>query len=122
MPGRTMSAIMSDMKTKAASKKSASRRATADPRGVFTVRDMNRQPQALLTAARKLGQVTIRSRSGGNFVLKPEDPTPNKRVQEAEAFMERQRVFREKLRSMGFVPPSKEDSERIARMIAGDDP
>ena len=83
---------------------------------------MNRQPQALLIAAQKFGQVTIRSRSGGNFVLKPEDPTPNKRVQEAEAFMERQRAFREKMRAMGFVPPSKDDSERISRMIAGDDP
>jgi hypothetical protein len=119
-----MSAIMSDMKTKAAVKKSAKRRApaTAAVRGTFTVRDMNRQPQSLLTAAQKLGRVIIRSRSGGNFVLTPEIPTPNKRVQEAEAFMERQRAFREKLRAMGFVPPSKEDSERIARMIAGDDP
>jgi hypothetical protein len=119
-----MSAIMSDMKTNAAPKKAARRRATAPAtvRGIFTVRDMNRHPQALLTAARKLGQVTIRSRSGGNFVLKPEDPTPNKRLQEAEAFVERQRVFREKLRSMGFVPFSKDDSEKIARMIAGEEP
>lgn len=119
-----MSAIMSDMKPRAAVKKSAKRRAsaTAAVRGTFTVRDMNRQPQSLLTAAQKLGRVIIRSRSGGNFVLTPEIPTPNKRVQEAEAFMERQRAFRERLRAMGFVPPSKEDSERIARMIAGDDP
>lgn len=119
-----MSAIMSDMKTKAAAKKPAKRRATAIAAvpGTFTVRDMNRQPQALLSAAQKFGQVTIRSRSGGTFVLKPEDPTPNKRVQEAEAFMERQRAFREKLRSMGFVPFSKNDSEKIARMIAGEEP
>jgi hypothetical protein len=119
-----MSAIMSDMKPKAAAKKSAKRRTLSfeDVCGTFTVRDMNRQPQALLTAAQKLGQVTIRSRSGRNFVLKPEDPTPNKRVQEAEAFMERQRAFREKLRAMGFVPFSKDDSEKIARMIAGEEP
>ncbi len=120
-----MSAIMSDMKTKAAAKKKSPSRRTAAPaatRAVFTVRDMNRQPQALLTAAKKLGRVTIRSRSGGNFVLTPEDPTPNKRVQEAEAFMERQRAFREKLRSMGFIPFSKNDSEKIARMIAGEEP
>ena len=119
-----MSAIMSDMKTKTAAKKSAKRRAPAAAKmhSTFTVRDMNRQPQALLIAAQKFGQVTIRSRSGGNFVLKPEDPTPNKRVQEAVAFMERQRAFRERLRSMGFVPFSKDDSEKIARMIAGEDP
>lgn len=119
-----MSAIMSDMKAKGAAQKSTRRRAPAmEPVcGTFTVRDMNRQPQALLTAAQKFGQVTIRSRSGGNFVLKPEDPKPNKRVQEAEAFMERQRAFREKLRAMGFVPFSKDDSEKIARMIAGEEP
>ena len=119
-----MSDIMADMKTKtAAAKKSAKRRVPATAvRGVFTVRDMNRQPQALLSAAQQLGRVTIRSRSGGNFVLTPEVPTPNKRVQEAEAFMERQRAYREKLRAMGFVPPSKEDSEKITRMIAGEEP
>lgn len=113
---------MSDMKTKTAAKKSAKVRAQASLRSTFTVRDMNREPQALLTAAKKFGKITIRSRSGGNFVLKPEDPSPNERVQQAEAFIERQRAYREKLRAMGFVPPSKEDSERITRMIAGDDP
>ncbi|HBJ86710.1 MAG TPA: hypothetical protein DDZ88_23220 [Verrucomicrobiales bacterium] len=119
-----MSAIMSDMKTKAAAKKSVKHRAPAAAavRDTFTVREMNRRPQAVLTAARLLGSVTIRSRDGGDFVVTPKQTTPNKRVQEAEAFVERQRAFREKLRSMGFVPPSKEDSERIARMIAGDDP
>jgi len=116
--------MMSDMKTKTATKKSAKAPAptAAAMRSTFTVRDMNREPQALLTAAKKFGQVTIRSRSGGNFVLKPEDPTPNKRVQEAEAFIERQRAYRERLRAMGFVPFSKDDSEKIARMIAGEEP
>lgn len=117
-----MSAIMSDMKAKAAVKKSARRPVKAPVRDTFTVREMNRRPQAVLTAARLLGSVTIRSRDGGDFVVSPKDTTPNKRVQEAEAFVERQRAFREKLRAMGFVPPSKEDSERIARMIAGEDP
>lgn len=117
-----MSAMMSDMKTKAAAKKSAKRPVKAPVRDTFTVREMNRRPQAVLTAARLLGSVTIRSRDGGDFLVSPKDTTPNKRVQEAEAFVERQRAFREKLRAMGFVPPSKEDSERIARMIAGEDP
>lgn len=116
--------MMSDMKSKTTTHKSAkaSSPKAAATRSTFTVRDMNREPQALLTAAKKFGQVTIRSRSGGNFVLKPEDPTPNKRVQEAEAFIERQRAYREKLRAMGFVPFSKDDSEKIARMIAGEEP
>lgn len=119
-----MSDIMADMKTKLAAKKSAKRRAPtpAAVRGTFTVRDMNRQPQSLLTAAQKLGRVIIRSRSGGNFVLTPEIPTPNKRVQEAEAYCRRLDEMRVKLRSMGFVPPSASDSKKIARMIAGEEP
>jgi hypothetical protein len=117
-----MSANMSDMKAKAPAKKTAKRPVKTQVCDTFTVRDMNRRPQAVLTAARLLGSVTIRSRNGGDFVVSPKDTTPNKRVQEAEAFVERQRAFRAKLRAMGFVPPSKEDSERIARMIAGEDP
>ncbi len=115
---------MADMKTKPAAKKSAKRRAAAPAavRGTFTVRDMNRQPQSLLTAAQKLGRVIIRSRSGGNFVLTPEIPAPNKRVQEAEAYCRRLDEMRLKLRSMGFVPPSASDSEKISRMIAGEEP
>jgi len=117
-----MSAIMSDMKTKPAAKKSAKRPVKATVRDTFTVREMNRRPQSVLTAARLLGSVTIRSRDGGDFVMAPKEMTANKRVQEAEAFMERQRAFREKLRAMGFVPFSKDDSEKIARMIAGEEP
>jgi len=116
-----MSDIMADMKTKLASKKTTKRPPAAAVRGTFTVRDMNRQPQSLLTAARKLGRVIIRSRSGGNFVLTPEIPTPNKRVQEAEAYCRRLDEMRLKLRSMGFVPPSASDSEKISRMIAGEE-
>jgi hypothetical protein len=117
-----MSDIMADMKTKAAPKKSAKRRAPAAVRDTFTVRDMNRQPQAVLSAARKLGRVTIRSRNGGNFVVQPEQLTANKRVEDAHAFMARQEAFRKKMRGTGFVAPSKADSERITRMIAGDEP
>lgn len=119
-----MSVIMSDMKTKTTAKKPAKRRTPAvrTVRDTFTVRDMNRQPQSVLTAAQKLGRVIIRSRSGGNFVLTPEFPAPNKRVQEAEAYCRRLEEMRVKLRAMGFVPPSASDSEKIARMIAGEEP
>jgi hypothetical protein len=55
-------------------------------------------------------------------VLTPEIPTPNKRVQEAEAYCQRLAEMRSKLRSMGFVPPSVSDSEKISRMIAGEEP
>lgn len=118
-----MSVIMSDMKTKPDVKKAkkSNPRPAAAPRD-FTVRDLNRQPQVVLNAAQKLGRIVIRSRSAGNFILTPEAPAPNKRVQEAEAFMQRQRAFREKLSRMGFVAPSADDSEKIARMIAGEEP
>lgn len=118
--------MMSDMKTKPAVKKPAPRRAanktpTATQRD-FTVRDLNRQPKSVLAAAQKLGRIVIRSRSAGNFILTPETPAPTKRVEEAEAFMQRQRAFREKLCRMGFVAPSEDDSAKIARMIAGEEP
>ncbi len=119
--------MMSDMKAKPAINKPEPRRAakktpTVTVRHNFTVRDMNRQPQSLLAAAQKLGWIVIRSRSAGNFILTPEAPAPNKRIEEAEAFMKRQRAFREKLSRMGFVAPSEDDSEKIARMIAGEEP
>jgi hypothetical protein len=122
-----MSDKMSDMKAKPTVKKTAPRReAQTKPvptiRNDFTVRDMNRRPQSLLAAAQKLGRVVIRSRSAGNFILTPEVPALNQRIEEAEAFMQRQRAFRARLCRMGFVAPSKEDSEKIARMIAGEEP
>ncbi len=119
--------MMSDMKTKPvakSAKKTASTRTAKTAAGAqrdFTVRDLNRQPKSVLAAAQKLGRIVIRSRSAGNFILMPDVPAPNQRVQEAEAFMERQRAFREKLSRMGFVAPSEDDSEKIARMLAGEE-
>jgi len=115
---------MADMKTRTSGRKSAHLRAPAPSavRESFTVRDMNRQPQSLLTAAQTLGRVLIRSRSRGNFVLTPEAPASNTRVLEAEAYCQRLAEMRAQLRSMGFVPPSASDSEKIARMIAGEEP
>jgi hypothetical protein len=54
--------------------------------------------------------------------MTPDVPASNRRIQEAESFMQRQHAFRERLCRMGFVAPSKEDSEKIARMIAGEEP
>ncbi len=97
-----------------------SSRPVAAPKTHFTVREMNRLPQALLEAAQRLGRVVIHSRSRGKFVLTPEVPASDERVREAEAFMERQRAFRGKLSRIRFVPPSKTEAEKIARMIAGE--
>ncbi len=114
---------MSDMKTKARpAQKPARRRKPAPVQDTFTVRDMNRRPQVVLSAARKLGRVTIASRAGGMFALIPEEPKAARQTRDAEAFMERQRRLREHMRSLGFLPPSKADSGSIARMIAGEAP
>ena len=118
-----MSVIMSDMKTKAElARKPARRRKPAAVQDTFTVRDMNRRPQVVLNAARKLGRVMISSRGGGMFVLAPEAPGASRQPRDAEAFMERQRRLREHMRSIGFHPPSLSESESITRMIAGDEP
>lgn len=115
-----MSVIMSDMRAKPAAKKPAKRRAPP-LRDTFTVRELNREPQSVLTAARKLGRVTIRSRDGGNFVLTPEKAAANERVLQAQAFKARQEAFRKQMRDSGFVPPTEKESDRISRMIAGDE-
>jgi len=113
---------MTDMKTKAApKKKSVKRRPAPAVRDTFTVRDLNRQPQAVLSAARKLGRVIIRSRDGGSFVMEPEHQ-PTARLQSADAFLAGLAAIHKKFQATGdFVPPSKSDSEKITRMIAGED-
>lgn len=67
-----LSVMMSDMKGKAASTQVVRRQVAApmEPNRVFTVRDLNRQPQAVLNAARKAGGVPVRSRSGERFLVK----------------------------------------------------
>lgn len=114
---------MTDMKTKPVPKKKSVKRRTAPVvRDTFTVRDLNRQPQVVLTAARKLGRITIRSRDGGNFVLEPEHQ-PAVRLRSADAFLAGLAAIHKKFQASGdFVPPSKSDSEKITRMIAGEDP
>ena len=106
--------MMTDMKTKSAERTQS---AASD---TFTVRDLNRQPQAVLTAARTHGRAIIRSRTGERFVVSPEQPV-RPRVLEARAFVERLEALHKKLKESGFVPPNKEESDLIARMIAGED-
>ena len=107
--------MMTDMKTKSAA---WTKSADSD---TFTVRDLNRQPQAVLTAARTHGRAIVRSRTGERFVVSPEQPV-RPRVLEARAFVERLEALRQKMREAGFAGPSKEDSETITRMIAGEEP
>lgn len=119
-----MSDIMSDMATKPSANKKASprKRVTApeEDRRVFTVRDLNRHPQMVLRAAKKLGLVTIRSRSAESFTLTPSPNAKPQKVLEAEAFLVRQKAYRERLSSLGFVAPSKADATRLEQLIAGE--
>ncbi len=117
----TMSAIMTDMKTKPARPTPAAPAKSAqEMRDTFTVRDLNRQPSAVLLSAEKLGRVMIRGRDGRVFTIMPEI-SPSQRIEEADAFIKRQDEYRKKLRKMGFVPPSKKESEKLTRLIAGEE-
>lgn len=115
--------MMSDMKTKAATKKTARRPAAkaAAPRRVFTVRDLNRQPQAVLNAARESGGVHVKSRSGERFLMTPA-PESEPRMSDLEyrrAFHDRLRELhaRMKAEGMGFTA---EGWETFSKMIAGE--
>ncbi|PAW69291.1 MAG: hypothetical protein B9S38_10175 [Verrucomicrobiia bacterium Tous-C4TDCM] len=86
----------------------------------FTVRDMNRNTQAVLEACRVHGQVLIRSRSGEKFKIEPvvaEAPATSP----APAFAERLKQHREKVRALGFIGPRAEDMARFNRIIAGEE-
>ena len=105
-----MSVIMSVMKAKAKASSPLS----------FTVRDMNRNTQAVLEACRVHGQVLIRSRSGEKFkiervVAEPPATAP------APAFAERLKQHREKVRALGFAGPRAADMERFHRIVAGEE-
>lgn len=115
--------MMTDMKTKVVAKKTACRPAAkaAAPRRVFTVRDLNRQPQAVLNAAREAGGVHVQSRSGERFLMTP-DPEAEPRMSDLEhrrAFHERLRELhaRMKAEGMGFTA---EGWDTFSKMIAGE--
>jgi hypothetical protein len=97
-----MSDIMSDMKRN-------------EEEGVYTVRDLNRRTAEVLAEAAKLGSVTIRSRSGERFVLKPEagPGEPPRRVPDFAA-------RRKQLEQLGYVPPPPGMDDWINGIITGD--
>lgn len=113
--------MMSDMKAKPVVKnaKKSNPRPAGAPRD-FTVRDLNRQPQAVLNAARASGGVHVRSRTGERFLLKP-DPLPVQLSDEEynRAFTERLEFLHEEMRKtgQGFT---EEGWETFSKMIAGE--
>ncbi|MFN0077083.1 MAG: hypothetical protein ACKVY0_11470 [Prosthecobacter sp.] len=112
------------MKAKAAAKKASRRPAAkvAAPRRVFTVRDLNRQPQAVLNAARKSGGVHVHSRSGERFILKL-DPAAKSAVSDVEhrrAFHERLKLLHARMREAGSSGITEEGWGTFSKMIAGE--
>ena len=118
--------MMSDMKTKPvakSAKKTASSRAAKTAAGSqrdFTVRDLNRQPQVVLNAARASGGVHVRSRTGERFLVKP-DPKPVETSDEEyrDSFTKRIEALHEQMRKtgQGFTA---EGWETFSKMIAGE--
>lgn len=116
--------MMSDMKTKTATKKNARRPAAkaAALRRVFTVRDLNRQPQAVLNAARKAGGVHVQSRSGERFLVTP-DPEVKSAISDVEyrrAFHARLKKLHARMREAGSSGITEDGWDTFSKMIAGE--
>ena len=115
-----MSDIMTDMKTKTApKKKSVKRRAAPVVRDTFTVRDLNRQPQVVLTAARKLGRVVVCSRSGEQFTVQPR-PVPRADSATRADFLDRVKQLHASMRAKGYTGFTAEGWETFSKTIAGE--
>ncbi len=112
-----MSVKMSDMKTTSTSKRPRSGSSLGQS---FTLRDLNRQPAKVLAACDLHGAVRIRTRDGRSYSLKPEIPEPSKTAQ-VNSLMARRQQLRQRLRAAGFVPPSPAETDRINRIIAGEE-
>jgi hypothetical protein len=112
-----MSAIMSDVKTKSASGKSTAPRTPA--RDTFTVRDLNRQPQVVLSAARKLGRVHIQGRSGERFLIQPE-PSAQAEPSTREHFRARLRELHDLMGRKGSTGFTAGGWKTISEAIAGE--
>ena len=114
-----MSVMMSDMK---ATVKTPVRRAVkpvAEKREYFTVRDMNRQPRAVLDAARAAGGVYIRTRSGERFLLRLDQEQPRTPESAVPGHLERLQMLRERLQAdgQGF---SAEGWKTFSKILAGE--
>ena len=114
----TMSVIMSDMKMPGKIKASSARRATAAP-AAFTLRDLNRQPAAILRACDQRGSVRIRTRDGRTYSLRLEK-APSKPEDEVHGFMERMKRHHDRMKAAGYAPPPSAVRARLNEIIAGE--
>ena len=108
--------MMSDMKTlsKPAKKKPRARKGTPVP-DTFTVRDLNRQPAAILRACDELGAVRIRTRDGRAYELRNVQAAvraPGGKI-DFDAHWRR-------LREAGCRPPTAAEMKRIDLITAGE--
>ena len=103
--------------TKPAKKKPRAARAKAQPT-IFTARDLNRQPAAILKACDKLGSVRIQTRDGRAYSLRAE---PVAVSDPGLSFMERMKRHHARMKAAGWVQPTRDQMELIDRIIAGEE-
>lgn len=116
-----MSVIMTDVKMKTKPARKHARRKPAAVQATFTVRDLNRRPQVVLNAARKLGRVDVQSRSGEKFTLKPERTEPQQSdLEHREEFHRQLKAMHAKMREEGSTGFTAEGWEIFSKMIAGE--
>ena len=77
----------------------------------YTVRDLDREPSAVLDACDAEGAVLIRRRDGRTYALRPER-APQRRA----IFPD----FAARMRAMGMPKISKRDSDAVDKLIAGE--
>ena len=77
----------------------------------FTVRDLDRQPGAVLDACEKEGAVLIRRRDGRAYKVSPHIAT-GKRIALPD--------FRARMKATGIKPASFKQAKQLDKMIAGE--
>lgn len=97
-------------------------RRTPAPPDTFTVRDLNRQPAAILQACDERGSVRIRTRDGRIYDLRATSAQETTIPSAArKAALDRFLQHRRMLDLLGAVSPGPEAADRIHRIIAGDE-
>lgn len=103
--------------TKPAKKKPRAARGKA-LQSIFTARDLNRQPAAILKACDKFGSVRIQTRDGRAYSLRAE---PAAASDPGLSFLERMKRHHARMKAAGWVQPTPAQMELIDRIIAGEE-
>lgn len=81
----------------------------------FTVRDLNRQPANVLAACDRLGMVSIRSRKGQTYEMRPRQPSSP-----ANGTKPAYPDFAARRRALGMPMMTKKQRDMLDKMIAGE--